>query len=75
MEEKRFGYQSGPSPVIKGPQIRIHPAKKVIKVKERKEPQVEVRGKRGIVQGLEILCTCGEKIKIDFEYDTSSSVG
>jgi len=71
MEGKSGGYQNGQSSVIKGSWIKFHPQKRVIKVEQDEEPKVEVVRQDGVVQGLEIFCPCGERIKIDFEYGSS----
>lgn len=75
MEGNRGGYLEGRSPVIKGTQIRFHPQKRAIRVEQKGEPKVEVVRKDGVVQGLEIFCHCGERIKIEFEYGTPNPPG
>ncbi len=75
MEGKSGGYLNGQTSVIKGSQIKFHPQKKVIRVERGEEPTVKVRRRDGVVQGLEIFCSCGERIKIDFEYEPSPPAG
>jgi len=71
MEGKIGGHLSGRTSVIKGPQIKFHPQKRVIKAEQKGGPTVEVLRRDGVVQGLEIFCPCGERIKVDFEYESS----
>jgi hypothetical protein len=75
MEGKSGGYQNGQTSVIKGSRIKFHPQRRVIGVAHREGPEIEVMRQDGVVQGLEIFCHCGEKIKIDFEYGSSPPAG
>lgn len=75
MEGKISGYRNGQASIIKGELVKFHPQKRVIGLEHRKGPEIEVRRQDGVVQGLEIFCTCGEKIKIDFEYEPSPPAG
>ena len=57
--------------VIKGDRFHLSPNPKVV-VRDPKTPKpvVKSRTKDGKLVGIDVICTCGEKIQVNFDFET-----